>query len=175
MTPQLTRAFARKVPVAAGIAALCCGLTGLAASPAIASTAAPRVVTDRGGMPPPGQILPWQAMVDITITVQQTADSPVYQWTLTCHPDGGSLPDPVRACERLSQVQLPPATPPPHIMCPMIVYGPDLVTIDGWWHGRWISLRLDRAADGCEAASWNGLLIALGLTGRVGAGGPETT
>jgi len=165
----------RNVPAAAGIAALCCGLTGFAASTAAASTAAVRTVADLGGVSPSPGIFPWSAAVDITITVQQTATSPIYQWTLTCDPDGGTLPDPVRACDRLSQVTLPPPAPPLHIMCPMIVYGPQMVTIDGWWHGRWISLRLDRTDAGCEAASWNGLITALGLSGPLNAGGPMTT
>ncbi|HEY2577182.1 MAG TPA: SSI family serine proteinase inhibitor [Streptosporangiaceae bacterium] len=108
------------------------------------------------------------------ITAQQTASAPISQWTLTCAPDGGTLPDPVQACERLSQVQLPPATPPPHVMCPMIIYGPELLTIDGWWHGSWISLRMDRTDDGCEAARWNGIITALGLAGQVNPPAPVT-
>lgn len=165
----------RNVPAAAGIAALCCGLTGVAGSMADASTGAPRIVAGREGVPPSSGIFPWPAVVDITITVQQTATSPIYQWTLACDPDGGTLPHPVQACERLSQVKLPPPAPPLHIMCPMIVYGPQMVTIDGWWHGRWISLRLDRTDAGCEAASWNGLIVALGLSGPLDADGPITT
>jgi hypothetical protein len=159
----------RNVLAAAGVAALCCGLTGFTA----AATTATRIAADHGGVSPSPGLIPWPA-VDITITVQQTATSPILQWTLTCHPDGGTLPDPVRACARLSQVKLPPPEPPPHIMCPMIVYGPQMVAIDGWWHGSWISLRLDRTDAGCEAASWNGLITALGLSGRVTAGGPVT-
>ena len=111
--------------------------------------------------------------MDLTITVQQTAASPVFQWTLTCGPDGGTLPDPVRACEQLDHVKLPPEeSTNPHVMCPMIIYGPQIVTVDGWWHGKWISLRLDRTDDGCAAAEWNDLLTALGLTGQVTPSGP---
>jgi Subtilisin inhibitor-like len=173
--PLLTRAFVRNVLAAAGIAALCCGLTGFAASTAAASTAAPRIDANRGGISHPSGALPWPAAVDIMITVEQTTTSPVYQWTLTCDPAGGTLPDPVRACDRLRHVKLPPAMPPLHIMCPMIVYGPAFVTVEGWWHGSWISLRLDRTNAGCAAASWNELLIALGLAGPVNTGGPVTS
>jgi hypothetical protein len=136
----------------------------------------PRVAADHGTTVSPGgrwiSVL-WHAEVDLVITVRDTAASPAVQWTLTCGPDGGTLPDPARACEQLNAIRPPFAPLSPGVMCPMIVSGPQTATISGYWHGSRIFIQLNRD-DGCQAARWNRLIVALGLNddpGQVNPGG----
>jgi hypothetical protein len=179
MKPLWTRVFARNAPAAIVIAAIGCGITGLAAGPALARMAqgpAPRAVADHGtGVSPSGRWIsvPWHAEVDLVITVRDTATSPAVQWTLTCGPDGGTLPDPAQACARLNEIRPPFAPLSSDVMCPMIVSGPQTATISGYWHGSRIFIQLNRD-DGCQAARWNRLIVALGLNddpGQVNPGG----
>jgi Subtilisin inhibitor-like len=95
-------------------------------------------------------------------------------WTLTCGPSGGSLPDPSRACWQLSHAYRP-FTPLAHgEVCSMIDYGPQTATIRGYWYGTWVSIDLSRS-DGCQESRWNEVISALGLnalSARVNPGGP---
>jgi hypothetical protein len=118
---------------------------------------------------------PWQAQTDLVITVHETASAPMLRWTLTCGPDGGTLPHPIRACKVLNSAWHPFAPVSPGVMCPMIVYGPQTATITGYWHGTWISAQFDRI-DGCQAARSNKIASILPIAaGPVNPGGPMMT
>jgi hypothetical protein len=126
------------------------------------------------GGPWPGHGWPWHPQAELWITVRDSPSSPVLHWTLTCGPDGGTLPGPARACWQLSQAGQPFAPVPPGVMCPMIYFGPQTATVTGYWYGTWISVRFGRS-DGCQEARWNKVISALGLTvqaGEVNPGGP---
>ncbi len=114
---------------------------------------------------------PWVPQADLLITIQDAPSAPVQQWTLTCGPDGGTLPDPVRACRVLGEVWNPFTPVRIGVMCPMIVYGSQITTITGWWRGSWISVRFSRTFS-CQAPEWYQILSALpGGSGQVNPGG----
>jgi Subtilisin inhibitor-like len=182
MKPLLTRAFARNVPTALLIAAFGLGTGGLTAGPALAQAGrpvpAPRAAAARtsssissipGG---PMRPSPWIPRADLLITIQAWPSAPVRRWTLTCGPAGGTLPHPFRACRVLSEVWDPFTPVRIGVMCPMIVYGPQITTISGWWHGSWISVRFSRTFS-CEAPQWYRILSSFpGGSGQVNPGGP---
>jgi hypothetical protein len=179
MKPLLTRAFARNVPTALLITAFGLGTGGLTAGPALARTAlpapAPRAAAARTASTVPGGPMipvPWVPRADLVITIQNGPSAPVRRWTLTCGPAGGTLPHPFRACRVLSEVWNPFTPVRIGVMCPMIVYGPQLTTITGWWHRTWISVRFSRTFS-CEAPQWYRILSAFpGGSGQVNPGGP---
>jgi hypothetical protein len=116
--------------------------------------------------------VPWRAEADLVITVQDSPSAPILRWTLTCRPDGGTLPDPVRACRMLRGVWDPFTPVRVGVMCTMIVYGTQITTITGYWHGTWISVRFSRTY-GCQAAQWYQILSVLpASSGQVNPGGP---
>jgi len=179
MKPLLTRAFARNAQTATLIVALGLGLAGVTASPALAQAALPGSAaraTPAGGSPVipggPAQPAPWGPQADLLLTVQASPSAPVEQWTLTCGPDGGTLPDPARACQVLSEVWDPFTPLPRGVMCAMIVYSTHITTITGWWDGVWISVRFSRTFS-CQAAQWAQILPLLPPgPGAVNPGGP---
>jgi hypothetical protein len=179
MKPLLTRAFVRNAPTATVIAALGLALTGLTAGPAYASSAqpapAPRAAAARAAaVVPGGPMIParWRPRADLVITARESPTAPVRRWTLTCRPDGGTLPHPVRACQVLDDVWHPFTPLPRGVMCPMIVYGPEITTITGWWDGKWISVRFSRTYS-CQAAQWDRILTMVpAVPAGVNPGGP---
>jgi Subtilisin inhibitor-like len=179
MKPLLTRAFARNVPTATLIAASGLVLTGVSAGPALAQAArpgsAPRAAAaSTSAVVPGGPMIPvpWRPEARLMITVRQSPSGPVLRWTLTCRPDGGTLPDPARACRVLYSVWDPFTPVRTGVMCPMIVYGPQLTTISGYWRGAWISVRFSRTYS-CQAWQWMRILSVLPPNaGQVNPGGP---
>ncbi|HEY1918912.1 MAG TPA: SSI family serine proteinase inhibitor [Streptosporangiaceae bacterium] len=145
------------------------------AGPAHATTSA-KSVASVAAFPPPHQGPPgWHsgrwAGADLTITVQ-LAPYHSQSWRLTCSPNGGTLPNPAQACARLNQAWRPLAPVSHNTMCTTLYFGPQTVTITGWWHGSWVSVRYTRS-NGCQETMWNQMVWALGLpNGQVNPGGP---
>ena len=172
----------RNVPSATVIAAVGLGLAGLTAGPASARAGlpgpAPRAAAARTAAVVPGGPMipvPWRPQANLVITVREWPTAPVWRWTLTCRPDGGTLPHPARACRVLAEVWDPFTPLPRGVMCPMIVYGPQITTITGWWRGTWISVRFSRTYS-CQAAQWDRILTVLpggpAVPAGVNPGGP---
>jgi hypothetical protein len=180
MKPLLTRAFTRNVLTTTLIAAFVLVLVGVTAGPALARAArpgpAPRAAAARTApVIPGGPMIPAPApsgpQANLVITVSESPSAPVLRWTLTCAPDGGTLPDPARACRMLNSVWNPFMPVRTGVMCPMIVYGPQLTTITGYWHGTWISVRFSRTYS-CQAAQWNKILSVIPAgPGQINPGG----
>lgn len=168
MHPLPNRAVARNVLTAAVVAAVGSGAAGLTVGPALARTGAPEQVAAVQGTagpasrPWPGHRVPGYPRAQLWITVREATHGPSSQWTLTCGPAGGTIPDPTRACSQLGHAWRSIAPPSRGVMCPMIDYGPQAVTIDGYWYGTWVSVRFGRF-DGCQEARWNAVISALGL------------
>ena len=100
--------------------------------------------------------------------------SPSLHWTLTCGPDGGTLPDPANACRQLSRAGHPFGPMAHGVACSMIYYGPQTVAVTGYWYGNTVSIRFSRS-DGCQEARWSKLVSEMGLqvqAGEVNPGGP---
>jgi Subtilisin inhibitor-like len=112
--------------------------------------------------------------VELWISLHDSPSSPVLHWTLTCQPNGGTLPGPGRACGQLQGINRPFGPMATGVMCPMIDFGSQTASVTGYWYGSWISVRLSRS-DGCQEARWNKIISALGLTiftGEINPGGP---
>jgi Subtilisin inhibitor-like len=122
----------------------------------------------------PGHPWPWHPGVELWISLRDAPSSPVLHWTLTCRPNGGTLPGPGQACGQLQNINRPFGPMTTGVLCSMIDFGPQTATVTGYWYGSWVSVRLSRA-DGCQEARWNRFISALGLTaftGEVNPGGP---
>ena len=76
------------------------------------------------------------------------------RWTLTCHPTGGTLPDPVRACARLEALDDPFAPIPKGVACTQVYGGPDAAEVVGTYRGTPLSTRFSRT-DGCKISRWD--------------------
>ena len=90
------------------------------------------------------------------LTIEVSAgksDRPTKVWTLTC-PDRGTLPQPRRACERLTALDKPFAPTPKSAACTLIYGGPEVATVRGRFQGRKVSAHFSRT-NGCEIARWN--------------------
>jgi hypothetical protein len=80
--------------------------------------------------------------------------------TLTCDPDGGTHPDPVKACDALLRNEDALQRVPPDRACTEIYGGPQLATVSG--------LNVDASfsrQNGCEISRWDKLATVLELPG----------
>jgi hypothetical protein len=95
---------------------------------------------------------------NLTITVTNANVAGGQRWTLTCDPDGGTHPDPAKACAVLSAhgetLLLKPL--PKNMMCTEIYGGAQTATIQGVWRGRTVRASFSRT-NGCEIARWTAL------------------
>ncbi|MDP9417683.1 MAG: subtilase-type protease inhibitor [Actinomycetota bacterium] len=105
--------------------------------------------------------------LDITV---DTGDGPPSSWTLTCDPDGGTHPEPGRACAALAAVDDPFAPVPSDMLCTQVYGGPQIATVRGTWRGRAVDARYQRT-NGCEIARWDRLAAVFGTSGGVGGTG----
>lgn len=90
---------------------------------------------------------------ELEISVSPTGPTTV--WTLSC-PDGGSLPDPGRACARLEALDDPFAPVPKNVACTMIYGGPQVAAVRGTFRGKRVDATFNRV-NGCEIERWNKL------------------
>jgi hypothetical protein len=86
------------------------------------------------------------------------------RFTLTCHPAGGTHPDPVNACAKLDQLAGsgtdPFAPASGNQMCSMISGGPAAARITGIWQGRRVDAEFTRT-NSCQISRWNNLMPLL--------------
>jgi hypothetical protein len=85
-----------------------------------------------------------------------TEEGSAKTWTLRCHPAGGTLVRPGRACLKLAALSDPFARPSPDQACTQQFGGPDQAQITGTYRGRriWVALSL---TDGCQIARFRAL------------------
>ncbi len=76
------------------------------------------------------------------------------RWTLACRPVGGSLPHERAACSALGDAAHDPFAPVPRgVMCSQIYFGPQKVTVTGYWQGRRVSAHFSRV-NSCQDERW---------------------
>jgi hypothetical protein len=80
-------------------------------------------------------------------------EAPTKLWTLRC-PDGGTLPEPTRACSRLDRLANPFAPVPKNVACTEVYGGPQMADVQGTFRGKPVITRFLRT-DGCEIARWD--------------------
>jgi subtilisin inhibitor-like len=80
--------------------------------------------------------------------------------TLTCDPDGGSHPEPAKACEALLSHEDALDPVGKDVVCTEIYGGPQLATLSGTVHA------LLSRRNGCEIARWDALAPVIELVGR---------
>jgi hypothetical protein len=98
---------------------------------------------------------------DLRITFwPQGSGSDARTATLTCDPDGGSHPDPARACDALLAHEDALAPVAGDVACTELYGGPQMATI---W-GATFRARFERT-NGCEIARWDALKPVLEFPG----------
>ncbi len=75
------------------------------------------------------------------------------RWTLTCRPVGGTLPHARAACAALGAAHDPFAPVPRGVMCSQIDFGPQKVTVTGYWQGQRVSAHFSRV-NSCQDERW---------------------
>jgi hypothetical protein len=84
--------------------------------------------------------------------------------SLTCDPDGGSHPDPVRACDAIEKHADALNSVPGGVACTEIYGGPDQAEVRGTVKLQSILARFNRT-NGCEISRWDKLAPLLDLSG----------
>ena len=97
---------------------------------------------------------PGRTEIEISVS-PDGKDGPTNVWTLKC-PDGGTLPDPKRACTRLEALDDPFAPVPKNVACTMIYGGPHIAAVRGTFRGQPVDATFNRV-NGCEIERWNKL------------------
>ncbi|PID53487.1 MAG: hypothetical protein CSA58_12350 [Micrococcales bacterium] len=101
---------------------------------------------------------------DLTITVRSGESAKPTTWTLTCHPAGGSHPDPEKACAQLAKAGGYQALHiPREMMCAQVFGGPATATLTGTLDGNTLDVKLGQD-DSCRTNQWNSLSEVLGST-----------
>lgn len=96
---------------------------------------------------------------EVTITYSPTGAGGGEQTaTLTCDPDGGTHPDPAKACDALLQHEDALRPVPRDVACTEIYGGPQVATISG----PGVQATFSRS-NGCEIARWDALRPVLEL------------
>src|SRR5262245_31811384 len=109
-----------------------------------------------GGMGADGE-----TSLDISVSLRDK-EAPTKEWTLRC-PDGGTLPSPEQACERLDQLDDPFAPVPKDVACTQVYGGPQIATVTGTFRGEPVDARFSRT-DGCEIERWDRVAFLFGTT-----------
>lgn len=91
-------------------------------------------------------------------------------YTLTCIPDGGTLPSPAEACQTLAQVPYVFEPPPTDQMCTEQYGGPAVAELEGRFQDLAVDARFSRI-NGCEIARWDRATALLPLPEGAGLGG----
>jgi hypothetical protein len=92
------------------------------------------------------------AKISLDIKVSHGPGTAVKHWTLRCQPDGGTDPDPARACRVLLHAKNPFAPLQKGVMCPMIVVGTKEATVSGTWYGKPVNVTISQG--GCWLSRW---------------------
>jgi hypothetical protein len=116
------------------------------------------VITEPGGasitVPPPDTPA---GPTELAIAVWEGGrqDGPKQEYTLTCDPPGGTLPEPERACVELAAGAIDFEPVPADAVCTMIYGGPAVATVTGTAYGKPIDAEFSRE-NGCQAERWDG-------------------
>ena len=102
---------------------------------------------------------PW-ARLTITAWPQGSDAGGQVRWTLRCGPVGGTHPNRVRACARLSRLSNPFRPVPKDMACTQIYGGPEQALVTGTFRGRKVTARFNRT-DGCQIERWNRIAVLL--------------
>lgn len=92
---------------------------------------------------------PWQ--LEIATETRRTSTRQV--WTLRCRPAGGTLPDPARACARLTTLERAFAPVPPGSLC-AFASSERYARVTGTLGGRRLSAQFGQVTD-CEQERWD--------------------
>jgi hypothetical protein len=92
----------------------------------------------------------------LKVTYQQTPESTIQKWTLTCQPTAGTIKNAKAACRKLLKISQPFAKPDPMQMCSEIYESAEVATVKGTWNGKKISARFSKT-NSCEITRWNSL------------------
>jgi Subtilisin inhibitor-like len=123
--------------------------------------------------PPHGSATP-QVSLDVTIyaATDPAADVAPTHYTLTCEPDGGTVPDPAVACAQLLADTDLFAPQPAGVMCPMIMVDAARFVISGTYLGEQVNETI--ADGGCDLQRWSELrqIFPVSDVQPVNPGGP---
>jgi hypothetical protein len=88
------------------------------------------------------------------VIIHPAAGALAYSRTVSCEPDGGTVPDPARACAQLlADPGLLEPAPTGHVMmCPMILAGSASANIYGTYLGRQVDETI--VDGGCDLQRW---------------------
>jgi hypothetical protein len=81
------------------------------------------------------------------------SEAPTKMWTLEC-PDGGTLPQPERACAKLALMDDPFAPVPKDKACTQVFGGREEADVTGTFRGEPVNAHFTKG-NGCEIARWN--------------------
>ena len=90
---------------------------------ALAATGCMSRSTSSGSGSGTGQVSPANTKLDISVSIGGS-EAPTKTWTLEC-PDGGTLPNPERACAKLAVLDDPFAPVPKDKACTQVFGGPE--------------------------------------------------
>jgi len=90
--------------------------------------------------------------LEISVSIRGS-ESLTRVWTLGCT-GKSTLPDPERACRRLSALKDPFAPVPEGVACTQVYGGPQVADVRGTFRGDPVSAKFSRE-NGCEIARWN--------------------
>lgn len=108
-----------------------------------------------------------EAETRLQISVKASEQAPAKEWTLTCDPAGGTLPEADKACAALGKAKADWYAPvPTDQACTMIYGGPEQASVKGVWQGKPIGATFKRT-NGCELARWNAVGALFGKVAPV--------
>ena len=119
---------------------------------------------------------PTEDPTDLTFTVSGSDITPEgpKTYTLTCNPDGGTLPAARQACINLNKIIRPFVATAPNRVCADVVGGNGSMTIKGIYKGSTIDTTADQR-DSCATKRFNRIAVAIGLKERTGSTAPPPT
>jgi len=121
---------------------------------ALAATGCMSRSTSSGSGPSTAQASPPNTKLEISVSIGGS-EAPTKTWTLEC-PDGGTLPNPERACAKLAVMDDPFAPVPKDKACTQVFGGPEEAVVTGTFRGDPVNAHFDKG-NGCEIARWNSL------------------
>jgi hypothetical protein len=121
---------------------------------AVAATGCGGSNSDSSGSATTVPASPANTKLEISVSIGGS-EAPTKTWTLEC-PDGGTLPNPDRACAKLAVLDDPFAPVPKDKACTQVFGGPEEADVTGTFRGDPVNAHFDKG-NGCEIARWNSL------------------
>ncbi len=100
-----------------------------------------------------GSVAKADSQSDLRVTVNWGTPGQTNNWTLQCHPVGGTHPNRTRACAFLDGLAAPFAPQASEVVCSMIYSGPEQARVSGRWKGKLVDTKFARN-DSCATARW---------------------